>query len=115
MLELEVQIAIELSLSVVSVCPIWHTDATGPKNLEGSGNTRLIDLIVWLQLFNRLHVKINEEKIIEDVDDQDEGILWVEKVGPKNGLDQIRIHYQSTSTLWTSVQPFQSAADTFTI
>jgi hypothetical protein len=112
-LELEVQIAIELSLSVVSVCPIWHTDATGPKNLEGSGNTRLIDLIVWLQLFNRLHVKINEENIIEDVDDQDGGILWVKKVDPENGLDQIRIYYQST--LWTSVQSFQSAANTFTI
>lgn len=113
MLELEVQIAIELSLSVVSVCPIWHTDATGPKNLEGSGNTRLIDLIVWLELYNKLHVEFNEEDAIEDVDDQVGGILWVKKVDPENGLDQIRIYYQST--LRTSIQSFQSAANTFTI
>jgi hypothetical protein len=112
-LELEVQIAIELSLSVVSVSPIWHTDATGPKNLEVSGNTRLVDLIAWLQLFNQLHVKFNEENINEDVDDQDGGLLWVKKVDPENGLDQIRIYYQST--LLTSVQSFQSAANTFTI
>jgi hypothetical protein len=112
-LELEVKTEIELLLSVASVCPIWHTEATGPKNLEGSGEKRLIDLIVWLELYNKLHVEFNEEDAIEDVDDQDGGILWVKKVDPENGLDQIRIYYQST--LWTSVQSFQGSANTFTI
>lgn len=111
---MNVRTAIELSLSLASVCPIWQTETIGPKNLDGfEDEKRGVALRVWLHHFNELHTRFNEEDVVEEVDDQDGGILRVKKVDPENGLDQIRIYYQST--LWTSVQSFQSAANTFTI